>query len=93
MKVMILYRPQSAHERQVLNFQRDFRMQTGHEISLISLDSIEGDNTARLYDITQYPAILAVTDAGQMQKIWQGETFPLINEVSFYTSGSSSTAL
>lgn len=86
MKVLALYRPQSEHERKITDFQRDFKMRTGHEITLISLDTLDGDNTARLYDITVHPAILAVDDEGRMQKIWQGEDLPLINEVSFYTS-------
>jgi len=84
MKILALYRPETDHERLVLDYQRDFEYRTGKKIELISLDTIEGDTKARLYDVTQYPAILAVTDAGVLKQLWQGEILPLMNDVQAY---------
>ena len=84
MKVFILYRPNSEHERLVTDFVRDFTQRTQNEIELISLDTVEGSDKARLYDVVRYPAVLAVNEAGVIQKLWQGEV-PLINELSYFT--------
>jgi hypothetical protein len=92
MKVVVLYRPNSEHERSVIEFAREFERRTGHKLGMISLDTLDGDNTARLYDITEYPAVLASTDDGALQKVWQGERLPLMNEVSFYTSTAGAGA-
>jgi hypothetical protein len=82
MKVVVLYRPNSEHERSVLTFQRDFHTRTGKEVSLMSLDTVEGDQLARIYDITSYPGVLVTTDEGKLIQLWQGENLPLINDVS-----------
>ena len=92
MKVVILYRPNSEHERSVIDFAREFKHRTGYELALINIDSQDGDNTARLYDITRYPAVIAADDQGVVQQVWQDEHLPLINEVSFYTSTSAAGA-
>ena len=93
MKVQFLYRPNSEHERKVLDFQRDFNRRTGHDIELISLDTREGSSIARTYDVTRYPALMVLDDGGGLQKLWQDEHMPLINEVSFYTSGPGATSI
>ncbi len=84
MNAYILYRPNSEHERMVTDFVRDFMKRTQNEIGLVSLDTIEGADKARLYDITQYPAVIAIDDNGVLQRVWQGE-MPLINELSYFT--------
>jgi len=84
MKAMILYRPNSEHERKVLDYKRDFEYQTGRTVELISLDTREGADFAKIYDITQYPAVVGMADDGQMQRLWQGESMPLINELTLY---------
>ncbi len=85
MKVLILYRPKSEHSRIIEEFVRDFKLQEpSRRIDLSSIDTREGAAIASLYDILQYPAILAVTDDGQLLKFWQGEQLPLMNEVAAY---------
>ena len=84
MKVLVLYHPVSEHARSVLTFQRDFQARTSQEVELISLETVEGADKARVYDITQYPAVLVTTDDGQLQKLWQGDQLPLIDEVNGY---------
>lgn len=84
MNAYILYRPNSEQERTVTDFVRDFTQQTQKEIELISLDTREGSEKARLYDIVRYPAVFVVDEAGSLLKFWQGE-MPLINELSYFT--------
>ncbi len=83
---MVLYRPKSEQEGQVLDFAADYKRLKNKELNLVSLDTLEGDNMAKLYDITSYPAVLAIKDDGQLQKMWQGGAFPLQNELDYYMS-------
>jgi len=39
---------------------------------------------AKLYDVTSYPAILAITDTGILKELWQSEHLPLMNDVQAY---------
>lgn len=84
MKAVILYRPKSEHEGKAMDFMRDYRQLKRIEIELISLNTTEGDNLAKLYDITSYPAVLVLTEDGQLQQLWQGGEFPLMNELDSY---------
>ena len=85
--MVILYRPNSEHERNVEEFVHEFkRREPSRHIDLISLDAKEGATMAALYDIVQYPAILAMTDDGQLLQWWQGEQLPLMNEVAAYAN-------
>lgn len=86
MKVVILYRPNSEHGRQVETFIHDY--QERHEegrLEILNVDSREGDATASLYDIMQYPAVLALRNDGSVLKTWEGEALPLMDEVAYYT--------
>ncbi len=84
MKAFILYRPNSEHDTMVQDFVRDYVRFTQDEIDLVSLDTRNGADKARLYDVTQYPAVVAVDENGVLQRIWQG-TLPLMNELSYFT--------
>ena len=85
MKVIILYRPTSEHAETVEAFARDFvRQQADRRIELLSVDTRDGASLATLYDIVNYPAILALSDDGQLLQNWQGSTMPLMNEVAYY---------
>ena len=88
MKVVILYRPNSEHTRSVEEFVHDF--QKGHperRVELISLDTPGGSHLAEVYDAVDYPAILAMSNDGQLLKMWQGQQFPLMNELAYYANG------
>jgi thiol-disulfide isomerase/thioredoxin len=85
MKIIVLYRPKSEQEGTVLDFKRDYKQLRNKDLELVSLDTVEGDNMAKVYDITQYPAFLAIKDDGQLEQMWQGETLPLMNELDYYT--------
>lgn len=84
MKIVVLYHPDSDHARSVLTFQHDFEQQASRAIELSSLETPEGDNYARIYGITQYPAVIVSNENGEVLKLWEGETLPQINEVASY---------
>jgi hypothetical protein len=86
-RLLILYRPNSEHERTVDTFVRDFQHQheVGKKIELISVDTREGAEIAKTYDILEFPAILALADDGSALSIWTGTPLPLMNEVAGYS--------
>ena len=49
----------------------------------MSPDSVEGNNFCEVYDIVEYPTIIALSDSGQLQNLWRGLPLPTISEVSF----------
>jgi len=85
MKVVLLYRPNSEHSRKVEDFARDFtRFNRDRRLDLVSLDTREGAATAAIYDVMQYPAVLALSDDGGVLRNWQGDQLPLMNELAYY---------
>lgn len=87
MKVLILYRPQSEHGRQVEEFIHDFqRRHDNRHLEILNVDSRDGIATATLYDVMEYPAILVIQDDGIIQKSWAGSSLPLMDEVAAYAS-------
>jgi hypothetical protein len=85
MKATILYHPKSDHEGIVLDYARDYKNRTGKEFELVSLETMEGSEMAKLYDVTAYPAVLVMRDDGHLQQMWQGETLPLMSEIEAYS--------
>jgi hypothetical protein len=81
MKASILYHPQSMTARMVEEYVHDFERLHGVTIELVSLETKEGADLAKLYDVTQYPAVLALRDDGELLQYWQGEQLPLMAEV------------
>ena len=86
MKLLVLYRPKSEHSTPVETFVRDLQRQHEVEgqIEMISADTREGATTAALYDIWDYPTLIAVDDTGGVLNVWQGEQLPLMSEVVGY---------
>jgi hypothetical protein len=86
MKLLILYHPQSDHVRKVIEYEHEFHVrQPGSKIELVSLETKEGADFAKLYDVVRYPALLAIAGDGSLQKLWLDDSFPLINELEYYT--------
>jgi hypothetical protein len=81
MKATILYHPYSESARVVEEYAHDFERIHGTAIELVSLETKEGAELAKLYDIIQYPAVLARRDDGELLQHWQGEQLPLMDEV------------
>ena len=89
MKVVILYRPNSEHGRAVDAFIRDYQMaHQDSKLEVLDVDSRDGSATASLYDIMQYPAILALRGDGSLLKAWEGDLLPLMNEIAYYSYSS-----
>lgn len=84
MRVVVVYKDDSDHARNVLDFLRDFNHQTGHQLEVIDPDTPEGIHFCETYDIVEYPTIIAISDDSVMQNLWRGLPLPTINEVSYY---------
>lgn len=84
MRVKVIYKYESDHAREVLDFMRDFTRQTGRTLEEVDPDSPEGADTCRTYDIVEYPTIIALSDDGRLQNMWRGRPLPTISEVSYY---------
>ena len=84
MRIVVVYRSESDHAREVTDFLRDFSRQTGEVLEEMDPDSREGNNFCEVYDIVEYPTIIALSDSGQMQNMWRGRPLPTISEVSCF---------
>ena len=85
MKVTILYRPHAEFATSVETFVRDYKVRHGaSRLELVNVDEREGIALSSLYDITRFPAILALATDGTMLHMWQGEQLPLMDEVASY---------
>lgn len=85
MKIVVLYRPNSEHARVVEDFIHDFQSRhLGQKLEVLNVDSREGTATASMYDVMKYPAIMVIQNDGYVQKIWQDDLLPLIDEVAAY---------
>jgi len=87
MRVVVVWKDYTDYARGVIDFLREFHRRTGKELESLDPESREGSNFAQVYDIVQYPTIIAVADDGKEQMRWVGMPLPLINDVSFYTLG------
>lgn len=85
MKVIVLYRANSSHAQSAEEFIRNLSSRDYVELEALDVDSIEGGRIAELYDIVRYPAVLVIRSDGNLQKLWQDEQLPLIDEVMSYT--------
>jgi hypothetical protein len=87
MKLLIIYRPNSEHGRLIEDFIRDYQSRhAGDRIEVLNIDTREGVAMATLYDVVQYPAILALRNDGYVQKVWQGSDLPLQDEIASYAN-------
>lgn len=84
MRVVIIYKVESDHAREVFDYLRDFERQTGHVIEECNPESRDGADFCRVYDIVEYPSLLALDDQGKLLNQWRGRPLPTISEVSFY---------
>lgn len=84
MKVVVIYQDESDHARAVTDFLADFKRQTGKVLETMEPDSKAGADFCRVYDIVEYPTVLALSDDSQLQNLWRGLPLPTISEVSYY---------
>lgn len=86
MRIVIIARDRTDYARQVEEYLRDFKMQTGGEIEVMNPDSREGIGFCQAYGVLEYPTILALDSSGIMQHMWRGLPLPRISELSYYNS-------
>lgn len=72
----------------VEDFAKEFERYKRKKIELVSVETIEGADLAKLYGIITYPAVLAKSDDGMLQRLWQGGNLPLMDELAFYTNSN-----
>lgn len=85
--IYILYRPGSEHERSVQEFKRRLE-ERRVDVELISADSREGAAKSRVYEIMQFPTVLALREGnGQLIQTWLG-IIPTISDAEFYAQRS-----
>lgn len=84
MKVTIVYRESSEQARAVRDFMREYARRTGRELETMDPDSRDGSHLCRVYDIVEYPTVIATSGNGTLLQLWRGLPMPLINEVSYY---------
>ena len=84
MRVVVVYKYESDHAREVLDYMRDYNKQTGHDIEEINPETREGADFCRVYDIMEYPTMLALDSEGKLHNMWRGRPLPTISEVSYY---------
>jgi len=81
---MVIYKSASEHGRDVSEFLHDFERRTARKLEEIDPDSPRGAEICHLYDVVEYPTILATAEDGQLRQAWRGIPLPLIDEVSYY---------
>lgn len=87
MKVLILYRQDSETHRAVDEFVHEFqRRHPEHELTLMDADSIEGSQKAEVYDVVQYPTVLAISNDGSTLQRWDNGMMPLMSELAYYAN-------
>ena len=84
MRTIVIFKEESDHAREVLDYLRDFSRQTGRNLETMDPDTRDGSSFCRVYDIVEYPSIVALDDGGSLQNLWRGRPLPTISEVSFY---------
>lgn len=88
MKVLVLYRQNSEHARKVEDFLHDLQKQ--HDVdqsslSVLDVDSREGIELAKIYDVMTVPAIVVTDNNGGYVYSWVGEELPLMRDVAAYS--------
>lgn len=84
MSIVIVDRSSGEHARLLEEFLHDFKSKNQQDPEVIDPDSREGADLCRLYDVVEYPTILALSNNGQLRQIWRGIPLPLVSEVSYY---------
>jgi hypothetical protein len=85
MKLLVLYKPKSEYARIVEEYIDDFRrLYPDVEIEVLDAESIEGVNKCELYDVLEYPALLALNRDNSPQNMWLGKMLPQKQEVLSY---------
>lgn len=84
MRVVMIWRDNEDYSRTVRDWLHDFEHRLGKMPESFSPDEGEGLGLAKIYDVVEYPTILALDDNGKVLQMWRGAMLPQVNEVSYY---------
>ncbi|MEI6248987.1 MAG: hypothetical protein WCP00_00095 [bacterium] len=85
MKLIILYRPNSENSLAIENYCATLKKEIyGINIEILDIDSVDGADKAKIYGVISYPAFVVTRDDGQVQNIWEGESYPTKDELESY---------
>ncbi len=84
MRTIVVYRPNTEVERPVIEFMREFEHRTGKTLETLDPDTRDGAGFIEIYDIVEYPTLVALDDSGHVQQVWRGLPLPTMSEVSYY---------
>jgi hypothetical protein len=84
MRTVVISKDNMDYTRTVLDYLRDFKMQTGRDLEVMDPETPDGVMFCRAYDIMEFPTLVALSDDGHMQNQWRGIPLPTISEVSYY---------
>lgn len=84
MSIKVVYKEASDHGRTVREFLHDFKRRTGYDIEVLDPETRQGTEITRVYDIVEYPTIIALAERGEVRNMWRGLPLPTIDEVSYY---------
>ncbi len=85
MKLLVLYKPKSEYARTVEEYLTDFhKLYPLIEVEEIDAESTEGINRSAVYDILDFPALVAITSDGRVLNMWIGQMLPRKQEVIAY---------
>ena len=84
MNLAILYHPDNEFARATEEFAEEIKLHTDRKIEFIDVDSRDGVGKAINYGAVDYPAIIVLTEDGQVYNMWQGATLPAVEEVTCY---------
>lgn len=83
----MLYHPVGEHAGAAETYARDYQQASPqNKIELTSVDRREGADLAALYGINEYPALLVLAQDGSLLRLWQGNSLPLMSELSAYAT-------
>lgn len=91
MRVVMVWRDNTDYAREVINWLEELSRKTGKEVESIDPDSMEGGSFVSIYDVVEYPTILALDNAGSVLAMWRGTPLPMIDEVAYYAAEKKET--
>ncbi|MEX0932074.1 MAG: hypothetical protein WDZ81_00525 [Candidatus Saccharimonadales bacterium] len=80
--IYIFYRPNSEHEREVNEFAERLKRER-IEPKMFSMDTREGAEKAKTYDLWEYPAVVATGQHETPLQTWTGK-LPMLGDVTYF---------
>ena len=90
MKVIIDWNEQTDYASEVRSWMKDFEHDTGGTKKIESMDpyTLDGEQFAQMYDIVQFPTIIALDNDGKVLEQWSGTPLPQIEQVAIWAKDS-----